>query len=78
MSADVEPAAVDETFARHDDALTVRAALRDAPEHVREILDRFFVRDECYHTIGAALNLPTGTVASRLSRGLDKLREAVC
>ena len=41
-----------------------------APEHCQEILDRFFARDESYSTIGEALELPSGTIASRISRCL--------
>ena len=40
----------------------------------REILDRFFCRDESYRAIGEALDLPAGTIASRISRCLSKLR----
>jgi DNA-directed RNA polymerase specialized sigma24 family protein len=40
----------------------------------REILDRFFCRDESYHTIGDILGIPAGTIASRISRCLDKVR----
>jgi DNA-directed RNA polymerase specialized sigma24 family protein len=45
------------------------------PDNCREILDRFFARDETYRTIGEALELPAGTIASRISRCLVKLRE---
>jgi RNA polymerase sigma factor (sigma-70 family) len=44
------------------------------PENCREILDRFFAQDESYRTIGEALGLPAGTVASRISRCLEKLK----
>jgi RNA polymerase sigma factor (sigma-70 family) len=64
----------DETLALLDDALTVHEALAAAPEHCREILDRFFARDESYKTIGEALDLPSGTIASRISRCLARLR----
>jgi RNA polymerase sigma factor (sigma-70 family) len=70
----VDPAS-DETLARLDEALSVREALAGLPENCREILDRFFCRDESYHAIGAALALPAGTIASRISRCLVKLRE---
>ncbi len=40
-----------------------------------EILDRFFCRDESYRAIGEELSLPAGTIASRISRCLRKLRE---
>jgi RNA polymerase sigma factor (sigma-70 family) len=69
------PAGVDETLARLDEALTVRAALAELPGHCQEVLDRFFARDESYLTIGAALGIPSGTIASRISRCLGKLRE---
>jgi RNA polymerase sigma-70 factor (ECF subfamily) len=65
----------EDTLAVLDQALTVHEALAAAPEHCREILDRFFARDESYKTIGAALDLPSGTIASRISRCLARLRE---
>ena len=58
-----------------DDALAVHEALAAAPEHCREVLDRFFCRDESYSTIGSALELPPGTIASRISRCLVRMRE---
>jgi RNA polymerase sigma factor (sigma-70 family) len=60
-----------------EEAYVVHEALRALPEHCREILDRFFARDESYQTIGAALALPAGTIASRISRCLAKLRRAL-
>ena len=57
-----------------DDALTVRAGLDAVGEPCREILDRFFCQDESYKVIGDALDLPPGTIASRISRCLTKLR----
>jgi RNA polymerase sigma factor (sigma-70 family) len=56
-------------------ALGVRAALETLPEHCQEILDRFFAREQSYHEIAAALEIPMGTIASRISRCLSKLRE---
>jgi DNA-directed RNA polymerase specialized sigma24 family protein len=44
-------------------------------DNCREILDRFFCRDESYRTIGSALEIPAGTIASRISRCLARLRE---
>jgi RNA polymerase sigma-70 factor (ECF subfamily) len=60
---------------RIEQAIAVRAALAELPEHCSEVLDRFFARDESYATIGAALDIPQGTIASRISRCLSKLRE---
>jgi RNA polymerase sigma factor (sigma-70 family) len=72
---ELEPAEVDETLATLEEALAVHEALAELPEHCQEILDRFFARDESYQTIGAALDIPAGTIASRISRCLAKLRE---
>jgi RNA polymerase sigma factor (sigma-70 family) len=64
----------DGTLAGLDEALTVRAGLDAIGDPCRDILDRFFARDESYKTIGEALDLPAGTIASRISRCLSKLR----
>ena len=65
---------VDDVLSTLDDAMTVRAALDKVGDPCREILDRFFCRDESYRTIGDRLELPAGTIASRISRCLDKVR----
>ena len=70
----LDAGAIDETLAGLDDALSVRAGLDAVGDPCREILDRFFARDESYKTIGEALELPAGTIASRISRCLSKLR----
>jgi RNA polymerase sigma factor (sigma-70 family) len=57
------------------EAFAVHEALAQLPGHCREILDRFFARDESYRTIADALDLPSGTIASRISRCLARLRE---
>ena len=70
-----EPLASDPgTMADIEDAFAVREALAELSEPCQEVLDRFFARDESYRTIGAALDLPAGTIASRISRCLRKLR----
>ena len=58
-----------------EEAFDVHEAMADLPENCQQILDRFFTRDESYQTIGAALDIPSGTIASRISRCLAKLRE---
>jgi len=65
---------VDEALATLDEAMTVRAALDKIGDPCREILDRFFSRDESYRTIGDVLAMPAGTIASRISRCLEKVR----
>ena len=71
---EIEPPELDETLETLDEALTVHEAMAALPDNCREILDRFFARDESYRTIGDALGLPAGTIASRISRCLEKLK----
>jgi RNA polymerase sigma factor (sigma-70 family) len=75
-AAEVEAIAVDEALERIDEAVTLRAALDTLSEPCQEVLDRFFARDQSYATIAAALDIPSGTIASRISRCLAKLRVA--
>ena len=67
----------EEALALVDEALWVHQGMAELPESCREILDRFFAQDESYRAIGAALQLPSGTVASRISRCLTRLRETL-
>jgi RNA polymerase sigma factor (sigma-70 family) len=72
---DVGPeAAAEATIEELDEAFSVREALGRLPDDCQEVLDRFFCRDESYRTIGDALGIPSGTIASRISRCLVKLR----
>src|SRR5689334_101103 len=74
---EVEPAGFDDVLTTLDEALAVRDALATLPESCQEVLDRFFARDESYRTIGEALDIPPGTIASRISRCLEKLKSAM-
>jgi RNA polymerase sigma factor (sigma-70 family) len=70
----LEEAGTDDGLAELDEAMAVHDAMRTLPEHCAEILDRFFTRDESYRTIGEALEIAPGTIASRISRCLAKLK----
>ena len=70
----VEPTEVDDTIARLDESMAVHDALAILPDSCQDILDRFFARDESYRTISEALEVPAGTIASRISRCLAKLK----
>ena len=74
LEDEVEIADVDDVIGRLDESLAVHEALSMLSDSCQEILDRFFTRDESYRTIGDALDLPSGTIASRISRCLTKLR----
>jgi len=60
-----------------EEAFTVREALAGLPDPCQEILDRFFARDQSYRTISEELDLPAGTIASRIARCLGKLRNVL-
>jgi RNA polymerase sigma factor (sigma-70 family) len=72
--ADIEVAAA-ETIERIDEACVVHEALATLSPECREVVDRFFCRDESYRQIGDALGIPSGTIASRISRCLARLRD---
>jgi RNA polymerase sigma factor (sigma-70 family) len=74
LGDDVDVPDGDDRIGKLDESLAVHEALATLPENCQEILDRFFARDESYRTIGDALELPSGTIASRISRCLTKLR----
>jgi RNA polymerase sigma factor (sigma-70 family) len=71
---EIDERAADDTIARLDEAMFVRDGLAHLGPECQEILDRFFARDESYRTIGEALSIPAGTIASRISRCLGRLR----
>ncbi len=58
-----------------EEAFAVREALAGLSEACQEILDRFFARDQSYRTISDELDIPTGTIASRIARCLGRLRD---
>jgi len=74
LTEDVSGESRDRTIEEIDEAFSVREALEEVGDPCRELLDRFFARDESYRTIGEALDLPSGTIASRISRCLGKMR----
>jgi RNA polymerase sigma-70 factor, ECF subfamily len=76
LAVDVDEASAADTTERIDEALAVQAALETLSSDCKEIIDRFFCRDESYRQIGAALDIPSGTIASRISRCLAHLRTA--
>jgi RNA polymerase sigma-70 factor (ECF subfamily) len=59
------------------DALTVRRALLQVDESYRTALQLFYVKNLSYRQIGKALEIPIGTVMSRLSRGKAQLKSVL-
>jgi RNA polymerase sigma factor (sigma-70 family) len=73
--ADLPEQPAEDALTALEEAFDVHEAMADLPQNCQQILDRFFARDESYRTIGDTLGLPAGTIASRISRCLDKLRD---
>jgi RNA polymerase sigma-70 factor (ECF subfamily) len=65
--------AAEDVFERLERALDVQEALATLSDECREVLERFFLRDESYSTISQSLGIAPGTIASRISRCLSKL-----
>jgi RNA polymerase sigma-70 factor (ECF subfamily) len=74
---EMEEQVADDAIGRLDEAMVVRDGLSRLGPECQEILDRFFARDESYRTIGDALDIPAGTIASRISRCLGHLKTEV-
>ena len=74
----VEPAAEDSPdLELRLDGQTVIEALQDVEESFRAPLTLFYLQDLSYIEIAETLDLPIGTVMSRLSRGKIRLRTAL-
>ncbi len=58
---------------RLESALDVHEAVRSLPEEFRSVVLLRYVADLSYKEIACVLDLPLGTVQSRLKRALDKL-----
>jgi RNA polymerase sigma factor (sigma-70 family) len=59
------------------DAIAVRAALSELPFDQREAIVLRYFADLSFREIGELLDCPTQTVATRVRRGLDRVRHAL-
>lgn len=60
---------------RLETALDVQQAVRSLPEEFRSVVLLRYVADLSYKEVASVLEVPLGTVQSRLRRALDKLAE---
>lgn len=65
------------SLARVDTAVTVQDAVRSLPHEFRAVVALRFVADLSYKEIAQVLDVPLGTVQSRLKRGLERLEQAL-
>ena len=62
---------------RLETTLDVHQAVRDLPEEFRSVVVLRYVADLSYKEIANVMELPLGTVQSRLRRALDKLESSL-
>jgi RNA polymerase sigma-70 factor, ECF subfamily len=68
-------AALDEPLLLAEDAQRVAAAISALPDHQRETVILRYYQDLSLNEMAEVLRIPTGTVKSRLSLGLNRLRD---
>ncbi len=64
-----------EKLAGEEDRRRILASLKSVPQPYRQLLELFFIKDMPYEQIARKLDMPLGTVMSRLSKARDLLRE---
>jgi RNA polymerase sigma-70 factor (ECF subfamily) len=72
-----EAALAEERLLRAEDRAALHRALGRVPESFRMVVVLFDMQGMSYDEIAQSLQVPVGTVKSRLKRGRDALREAI-
>ena len=70
----IEPAHIEPAVVETLDAATVQRALQSVTERYRAPVVLFYLKQHSYREIATILEIPIGTVMSRLSRGKAELR----
>ena len=73
--ADAELPKIEPGFIQRLDAPGMLRLLAQVDEHYRAAVALFYLDDHSYNEIAAILEVPLGTVKSRIARGLGQLRE---
>jgi RNA polymerase sigma-70 factor (ECF subfamily) len=76
VAAELPPAASPEA-ANQVDSAHILSALSQVDDVYQAVLALFYIDDLSYEEIATALDVPVGTVRSRLSRGITQLRRIV-
>ena len=73
IAPEPEPSAP-ETMMRAQDAVSLRSAIADLPAEQREIIQHAFFEDKTHIEVAEALDLPLGTVKSRIRLAIKRIR----
>lgn len=76
LPASAEPSA-EQVLLQDERAHAVSAGVRSLPDELREVLELRHFEDASYREIAEALNIPEGTVMSRLYRARKSLRASL-
>jgi len=68
------PASADSVVEQKQDAVRIRAALAELPDEQREVLHMSFFDDKTHTEISDALDIPLGTVKSRIRLAFGRIR----
>jgi len=58
-------------------ALSLFQSLSKVPDKERVVIELFYIDRQKYREISETLKIPIGTVKSRITRGIDKLKEVI-
>jgi RNA polymerase sigma factor (sigma-70 family) len=75
--AEAELPSVEPELANHLDAMDVVHLLSQVDEQFQAAVALFYLEDYSYNEIAGILDIPLGTVKSRIARGLAQLKELV-
>ena len=71
------PSQGDAVFEQKQNAERIRAALASLPEEQRQVLHMSFFDDKTHNEIAAELNLPLGTVKSRIRLAFGRVKASI-
>jgi len=72
---EIEAPSIDSNIVKSMDAKLAVGALQEVTEIYRVPLSLFYLQDHSYKEISAILDVPIGTVMSRISRGKSQLKQ---
>lgn len=72
-----EAGAVEQTAILHEESVKIQEAMKELPEEQRQVLMLGYFRGFTQAEISKGLNVPLGTVKTRMRLGIQKLRQSL-